>query len=294
MQKEKPGVFYRNFFAMGTRFDLVIPFMDDEKGNELFNEIRKEVQRLEIMLSRFHEGGSTWLLNKNASTGPVKVDQELKDIILLCREYHAKTKGYFDITIGESTTKERKSNIDDILINRKENTIQFISHSLSLDFGGIGKGYALDCIKLVLAEQGIDSAFISFGESSVLGWGSHPHGDSWNMAVENIFVPGESVYIFHLTNSSVSVSGNHPKYLKRKGVEGHIYNPFTREVVKGNRLVAVQSHSASDAEVLSTALISANNLAIHNIIANFAGCYCVEIVFGDDNRNVDITVLNTI
>ena len=49
------------------------------------------------------------------------------------------------------------------------------AHAL-LDFGGLGKGLALDDIKRLLLEEGVQSCFVSFGESSILALGRHPTG----------------------------------------------------------------------------------------------------------------------
>ena len=171
--------------------------------------------------------------------------------------------------------------------------VRFLSPDVRIDLGGIGKGYGLEKIRQILKENRVASAFVSFGESSVLGHGRHPFGNYWEMSVENMFLTGKGLYTFHLKDSCISVSGNHPEYLKRKNKKGHIINPRTGELVTGNKAIAVKSVSAMEAEVVSTAIIAADKLAREDIIAKFAGCEIIEIIYhGENNTDIEINVLN--
>ena len=53
-----------------------------------------------------------------------------------------------------------------------------------LDFGGIAKGYALEKVRNILQEAGVENALLNFGGSSVLGMGHHPLGPCWEVAPE--------------------------------------------------------------------------------------------------------------
>ena len=65
---------YRNLFAMGTRFDLVLPDLEEEAGDYIFGLIKREIFRLQDMLSNYNELSNLSVLNKTAFTGDVKVD----------------------------------------------------------------------------------------------------------------------------------------------------------------------------------------------------------------------------
>jgi thiamine biosynthesis lipoprotein ApbE len=57
---------------------------------------------------------------------------------------------------------------DLIDIDEYNNSIHFLHPSVSLDFGGFGKGLALDKASIILDDFGVQNAFISFGGSSIL------------------------------------------------------------------------------------------------------------------------------
>ena len=64
------------------------------------------------------------------------------------------------------------------------------------DFGGYGKGYALQQALGMLKNAGITTALVNFGNSSVCGIGCHPSGDSWQVGVENPLRRGENMTFF--------------------------------------------------------------------------------------------------
>jgi hypothetical protein len=85
--------------------------------------------------------------------------------------------------------------------------VPFRNEVVQVDFGGFGKGYALERIRKLLLSHGILNAFISFGESSVLALGNHPHGTGWKAGVNHQMITGNSLFSFDLQNESLSTSG---------------------------------------------------------------------------------------
>ena len=62
-------------------------------------------------------------------------------------------------------------------------SVRFDGEETSLDFGGFAKGYALKKIGVLLREAGVGSAFVDFGNSSILGIGRHPYGPCWRVSL---------------------------------------------------------------------------------------------------------------
>ena len=90
-------VFHSNFFSMGTRMDIVLPHVDDEEGDEIYQSIRLEVKRLEKKLSRFDKNGAVYYVNAHAFKDQVALDSELYSIVRDCQDYYRKTKKIYDI-----------------------------------------------------------------------------------------------------------------------------------------------------------------------------------------------------
>ena len=99
------------------------------------------------------------------------------------------------------------SGMKQVILDRDKMTIHFRNEVVQVDFGGFGKGYALERIRKLLLSHGILNAFISFGESSVLALGNHPHGTGWKAGVNHQMITGNSLFSFDLQNESLSTSG---------------------------------------------------------------------------------------
>ncbi|KPL11991.1 MAG: hypothetical protein AMS26_19030 [Bacteroides sp. SM23_62] len=88
-----------------------------------------------------------------------------------------------------------------------DRTIRFRNKLVQVDFGGFVKRYTPERIRKLLLAHEILDAFISFGESSVLALGNHPHGVGRKAGVNHQMITGESVFSFDLQNESLSNTG---------------------------------------------------------------------------------------
>ena len=146
--------------------------------------------------------------------------------------------------------------MDRIEFDDANRTVRFAHPATEIDFGAVGKGFALDEIRPLLAEAGVGNALISFGESSILALGRHPYGEHWEIGVRHP-VTDKAVRTVALRDEALSVSGL--RRVSREGVpdlQGHIVAPSSGEVVVRPLSVAVKSASAFEAEALSTAWIA--------------------------------------
>lgn len=271
---------------MNTRFDLVIPGFGEENADMVFNDIKKELFRLENKLSYFSKESIVFRLNNEAFQNPIELDNEMFEVLSLCIDFYNKTNGIFDITMrpllellnqNEHPDHEEMEKLhhnlgcDKLILHTEEKTIRFANESVKIDLGGFGKGFAMKNVLDILEENLIRNAFISFGGSSVSGVGQHPHGEYWPAAIQNVFHPSESLYRFKLKNKSLSTSGWSEKQ------SFHLLNPVNSRLVKAQKTVSVVSDSPIISEVLSTALYIANAEQHDIIIKNYPACEVVEI-----------------
>ncbi len=217
------------------------------------------------MLSCFNPDSDISQINENAFSRPVEINNELLDILTECLKYSEMTQGAFDISLGKfidhwneqakvEDIKKLKggTGTDKILIDRNNKTVRFTTPHVKINLGGYGKGYALQKVQDLLKADGVTSAFISFGESSVSCIGKHPHGDYWPVGIQNFYQKDKSIATINLLNQSVSTSGN-------MEVNNHLMHPRTGIPRKEKMHISVKSSSAITAEVLSTALMLADD-----------------------------------
>lgn len=266
-------IYVRSFPAMGTRFDMLILGQSNERGELLFHEIRREVDRIEILFSRFREGGPVRKINQQRHAQWIEVDsEELWQAFLTCREYHRKTLGVFDINMGEVATlwKDREedpaenkvaeqfrfSGMKEMEFEESEHCVRFLSGKPGIDFGAYGKGYALEQVRKILLTHEVKQAVINFGDSSILTLGKHPSGEYWPMSVRNPIKPGETLHDFRMNNHSLTTSSN--RLLADDGwsrKSDHIIHPVNGKPVNEGRSVSVLCKSPVEGEILSTAFM---------------------------------------
>lgn len=251
----KSGMFHGSVpLLMGTRLDALIFGANPVRLDSIWNEVLSETERLHAMLNRFDPGSELSLLNKTAVQMPCGVSEELWEILLDCRTFHEKTLGYFDITLSDLATVE---------FDLTNHTVCFHGKMMSFDLGGYAKGYAMKKIRNFLNLSGVNQAFFNFGSSSVMTLGNHPSGLPWLVGIDNPFQPGQQLGTVELSGNSMSTSGNLPNHRL------HVVDPGTGELFRGRKVVSVKADSDTEAEVLSTALLLADQEKAEQIKKNF-------------------------
>jgi Membrane-associated lipoprotein involved in thiamine biosynthesis len=202
---------------MGTRPDVLLIGKEKSAGEQIWTQITDEIKRLDRLMNKFDPESEIYTVNSLFSTRPMIVSDELWGILTDCYRYFQLTSGYFDISLHDFSSVE---------LNESDHTIFSSLKDLTLDLGGYGKGYALERTRLILESHGIENVLINFGNSSVLGVGTHVHGDYWPIGIQDP-QSGKDVGMIRLKDSSMSTSGNSLRNPL------HLINPHTQEPFKG-------------------------------------------------------------
>ena len=174
-----------------------------------------------------------------------------------------------------------------MVLDPAEKSVAFLSRDTGIDPGGFGKGVALREMSRILQKEGIRNALLSFGGSSILALGRHPHGPHWPVGIPNIFDPSRNVYLFSLRNSSLSTSGVSAQRLPRgKELYLHVLNPLTGNPVKGWKSVSAQHPDPFTAEVLSTVFLAANKKTYDMLLARFPESFVILINYLNQEANI--------
>lgn len=287
---------------MHTRFSIVLVGVEPERAEALADAAERDLSAHERMMSRFDAEGPVSELNRRAAETAIQPPDELWEIFSLCRDYWKRTQGAFDITLwplnhlwrehlarGEEPTAEaieqarQHTGFDRLHFDEIAHTVRFESQGMSIDLGGFGKGFAIERIAASLRAQGVEQAFLSFGESSITVIGSHPHGPAWPVGIANMFEPSETLHTFHLRNASLSSSGTAPfNRMKGPQVFGQIIDPRSGRPLAGYRTISVVSPSGIEAEILSTALLVSPERDRAALISGFSAISAIEIVYRDN------------
>ncbi len=290
---------------MNTRFSMVLVGLDTEQAEALAAAAERDLRACERLMSRFDPDSPVSELNRTAAAAPAAPPAELWEILSLCGRYSQRTCGAFDITLWpllrlwrehlEQGSEPSSAAVEQALsrtgfshleLDSAARTIRFGAQGMSLDFGGFGKGFALDRVADTLRARGVERAFLSFGESSITVLGSHPHGASWPVGISHMFRPAENVHTFQLKDASLSSSGTAPfnrlagdGAFEKIPVFGQIIDPRSGRPIAGYRTMSVSAPTGAEAEVLSTALLVLPEPERAAVLSSFTGISAVEIVY---------------
>jgi thiamine biosynthesis lipoprotein len=235
--------------AMATWFEVWLCGDDAEHLSAVGEAALDEVARVEQLLSRFDRTSEVSRVNREASQRPVLVDRELFTVLDDCRRQFERTEGYFDVRIMAASPSTR-SFAETVLLDEDTRTVRFLDPTITLDFGGYGKGYALDQAARMLEEFGVSSALMHGGTSSVLARGLAEDGKPWRVGLRDPFAGNELVQL------ALSDCGLSSSALFDLGVaDSDILDPKTGRRLWEPAACTVIGPTALEPEVLSTALL---------------------------------------
>ena len=254
--------------VMNDDFEVSFSRRDCPQGTEAALDALNEVERIERLLSLFRFDSQVNYINLTAHVNPVQLDRELFDLIALCVRLAEETDGAVDITSGSLWKvwgfAKRQGRIPSTaeLNNAKENTgYQFLEldettqtirvkkQGIELNFGCVGKGFALDIAAEKLREYGVRRFLFQGGLSSVL-----VSGVDWRIGIAHPFRPGHRLRELTLDNVAVSTSGSQKQFFRHSGRRySHLIDPRTGQPADGVFSATVLAPTATLAELLSTA-----------------------------------------
>lgn len=257
------------FNSMGATFVVVVYGEREEALRAAVNLASEEVLRLDRLLSNYLETSELSLVNREAGRRAVAVSGELFQLLEACSRYSQESDGAFDITVGplmkiwgfykgsgrlphraEVRGALTRIGYQKIVLDSQNQTVRFTREGVEIDPGGIGKGYAIDRMVEILKENGIRSAFLSAGTSSLYGLGtppSEPRG--WRAEIRHPKDRSQTAAEIFLRDESLSTSGNYEKFFYARGrLYSHIMDPRTGYPAEGMLSASVIAPRTLDSE----------------------------------------------
>jgi thiamine biosynthesis lipoprotein len=258
-------------YIMGTVLEVILYAPDRESGQAVMDHLFALSQNLDRLFTSFDSKSPVNLLNRQAGYGPQWAETELIPILSLSAAYWQLTQGAFDITVGPLVELWQEAGRKGTLPSPRDLThalarvgsnkisitggkVELSQRRMSLNLGGIGKGYALDRMAETLRKNGVTRAFLNFGQSSLWGMGSPPGEAGWHVLLRQ---PDEGfVGVITLQDQALSVSGSLGQWTEINGQRyGHVIDPRSGQALTRNLQACVVAATAAKAEALSKALL---------------------------------------
>lgn len=271
LQAQQP--YKRILKLMGSRFEITVVANDSLQANQHIDIAVKEIARIETLISSWDPNSQTSEINRNAGIKPVKVDQELFELIERAIGISKLTDGAFDISYASMdniwkfdgsmtqmpTEEEIKNSVkkvgyQNIELDKTKNTVFLKNKGMKIGFGAIGKGYAADKAKNLLIKENVPAGIIN-ASGDMNTWGKQTNGEPWKVAIINPFDKSKAFGMLPILNGAVVTSGNYEKFVTFNGKRyAHIIDPRTGYPTTGILSVTVFAPKAELADALATAV----------------------------------------
>jgi len=266
VQERTGGALAVCFTAMASPCELLVSGPGSAAALELGALVAQEAWRIERKYSRYRTDSLVAHIQRNPDR-EIEVDSETASLLDFASECYRLSGGRFDITSGILRRAWRFDGSDRIpepaaitpllaLIGldkiRWQSPKLRVPAGMELDFGGIGKEYAVDRAFELLAARCAAPFLINFGgdlranRPQALG--------PWQIGIERPDTDRQAAMVLELERGALATSGDSRRFLLKHGVRyGHILDPHTGwPVADAPRSVTVAASSCTEAGMFST------------------------------------------
>jgi thiamine biosynthesis lipoprotein len=254
------------FTAMASPCEVLLPLMSEGAALGLGTLAAQEAWRVEKKYSRYRDDSVTAWIHQNRGTA-IEMDPETASLLDFAAQCFDLSDGLFDITSGvlrRAWTFDGSDRIPDAgVIERLLPLVGFekvqwrsphllLPAGMELDFGGIGKEYAVDRSYESLSARGWTPFLINFGGD--LRANRPPAHGPWQIGIERPDTDRQATMLLDLEYGAIATSGDSRRYLLKDGIRyGHILNPLTGwPAPESPRSITVAASSCTEAGLLST------------------------------------------
>lgn len=247
-----------------------------------------------------------YTLNHEAYKHPVTMDDTFLDCLKLALKMQ-KQNSQFDITQGallnlwhnarentkvppsEDEIANALKHIDINSIQIQGNQVSYTDSDLSIDLGGIAKGYTAQLAKDALNKAGLHNGYVNAGGNVVL-LGKKEDGSNWKIGIQSPDSNSALVQYETKDPTSLVTSGDYQRYFTyKKKRYSHIIDPQTGYPANYVRSVTVITKDSKKADALSTTLFCMSVKDGKKYIASLNyDVQAIWIVDKDSNEKADL------
>lgn len=256
---------------LGTFVTISVYASGRTRANAAIDSAFDEFRRVDASMSIHRADSELSQLNARAAFQPVDVSPDLFRVIAKSQEISRETVGAFDVTVRPladlwgftwkeyrmATETELKAVLPSVdyrfvELDPDRRTVRFKSSGVSIDLGGIAKGFAVDRAIERLRVLGITNAMVKAGgDLRVIG--TPPGRHHWIIQLEDPRKEGRRQAI-PLRDAALSTSGNYENFFEVCGKRySHILNPLTGLPVEGLAACTVIAPTCMESDAWATA-----------------------------------------
>jgi thiamine biosynthesis lipoprotein len=266
--ERKNDHFCGRFLAMASPCELLIDSDDARLARHLTALAYDESKRIESKFSRYKTDNLLHQINHSAGN-KVAIDAETHRLLEFANTCYQLSDGMFDLSSGvlrqawqfdgsdriptDQTIKKMLPFIGWPKVKYTDDIIQ-LPKGMELDFGGIGKEYAVDCVAKICQQKAPDiSIVVNFGGDIQVSQ-ARKHNQDWHIGIESLHAEQAAIKLLKIKSGGLATSGDARRFLIKDGLRySHILNPKTGyPIINAPRSVTVAASHCIEAGLLAT------------------------------------------
>ena len=243
-----------------------------EDVHALIDRTFEEMAEIERKTSRYADSSDVSRLAYAAGKSRVPVSSETFGLLNTANRISEVSAGAFDVTIGalkiewgfdsevpgkpaDEDIETVLSRVDFRLVGLKDDGVLLAQTGMSIDLGGLAKGFIIDRAVEILQEQGIRAGIVDAG-GDLRTFGFPPGRKKWRIGIRHPRSNEGALFgILEIGEASVATSGDYERYFIEDGRRyHHILNPKTGYPAGGCVSVTVVAENAVEADAYATAV----------------------------------------
>ena len=231
-----------------------------------------EIRRLEGLLSTWIPDSELSQLNAAAGRARVSLSPETFALLERSIEIAGLTGGAFNIAVGpvlrawgfgkaERVPSDEELAVLRPLIDLDQLSLNPVAHDaflarpgMSVDVGGIGKGFAADLAVAAMQSAGARAGIVALS-GDIKTFGRPPDGERFVFGIQHPRRPDAVLGTLELHDEAISTAGDYERYFEEDGVRyHHILDPDTLRPAQASQSVTIVAREGVMADGLDTGI----------------------------------------
>ena len=227
----------RTEYVLGTSCSVTV---HDHATKEILDACFSRLREIDLRMSVNAPGSELDDVNAAAGATAIHVTEDVFTVMKRALELARISGGLFDPTVGplvrlwgintdharvpapaEIARARKLIDWRDVALDDSARTVFLGRPGMSLDVGGIAKGFAADEVARILSARGVRAAVIDLG-GNILAMGEKPGGSPWRIGVQNPDAPRGTYFgIATVVNRTLVTSGVYERFFWKDGKRYH-------------------------------------------------------------------------
>ncbi|NLH48478.1 MAG: FAD:protein FMN transferase [Myxococcales bacterium] len=260
---------------LGTYVQIQVAGLPETSAREAIAAGFQAIEQLQADAHPELPSSDIFRLNQNAGQAPVKIHEDIFDIISLAREISEHSQGAFDVTFvgigrlynlrhpenfripNDEELRQALQRVDyrQLQLDPANHTAYLTRTDMAVDLGGIAKGWSTDSAMAALKARGVKNAIVNAGGDMMVS--GSKNGEPWRIGIQHPRRGRDDYFAVIKASGDLAIvtSGDYERYVMHDGVRyHHIMDPHTGRPASLSQSVTIIAPNGVLADGLATAV----------------------------------------